>query len=141
MTIQHVKFALLGPCVPWHRSKQSRSNRIDGRGARHYKDPADVAFQLALGLEATSAMMKWAHSNQAQWNAEGEWRVDMEFYVQDLVKRDIDNLEKQVLDSLTGVCYDDDKQVCAVSKFKMLSRTKPRTVVTVSRVEGYLDDH
>lgn len=107
---------------------------------RVFKEKKDRNYQLALGLEATSAMMRWAHENAKPWEAGGEWHLDIEWHLPDLVRRDIDNLEKNVLDALTSIVYDDDKQVVSVSKTKRLSRTSPRTIVTVTRVEGYLSE-
>lgn len=139
MTEQKVTFALFGPCVAWHRAKLSKSNRIDGRGRRHYKDNKDREFQLALGMSATSEIMKWAYDNGTPWDASGEFHLDMEFHVQDKIKRDIDNLEKNVLDSLSTIVFDDDNQVVSVKKKKVLNRKSPRTIVTVSRVDGFLE--
>jgi Holliday junction resolvase RusA-like endonuclease len=135
-----IKFALSGPPVAWHRAKLSRTNRIDGGGVRHYKDKGDRNYQSALGMSATAAIMEWAHHNQQPWDGTGEFHLDIEFHVHDLRKRDIDNLEKNVLDALTGIVYDDDQQVVSVNKTKMLSRSKARTIVSVKRVEGYLTE-
>jgi len=140
VTGQRIKFTLSGPPVAWHRPKFTRSNRIDGRGTRAYKDKNDRAYQLALGMEATSAMMLWSQSNQKQWDPAGEWHLDIEFHVHDLRKRDIDNLEKNVLDALSTIVYDDDKSVVSVKKTKSLCRKKPRTTVTVSRAYGHLTE-
>ena len=137
---QEIRFCLHGPPVPWHRPKQSRSNRIDGRGVRRYKDQDDIAYQTGIGLEATSAMMRWAHENGIPWDAEGEWCVDIDAYVPDLRRRDKDNIGKNVLDGLSGICFDDDNQVVDGRVTKRLSRTMPRTIVTVYRVEGYLEE-
>ena len=137
---QKIRFCVHGPPIAWHRPKQSRSNRIDGRGVRRYKDKDDKEYQLALGLEATSAMMRWAHENDRPWNPEGEWCVDIEAFVPDLRRRDKDNIEKNILDALSGVCYDDDTFVVDGRTSKRLSREKPKTIVTVTRVEGYLSE-
>ena len=141
MTQQHIMFTQLGPTVAWHRAKLSRSNRIDGRGIRVIKQEGDIAFQKALALEAIAVIQYWVTKNKEPWDGGGEWHVEIEFYLQDLNKRDIDNLEKNVLDALSGIVYDDDKQVVSVKKRKMLYRKSPRTIVTVQRVEGYLTEH
>lgn len=126
--------------MAWHRPKFTRSNRIDGRGIRAYKDKKDVAYQTSLALEATSAMMRWTHENGEQWNAEGEWALDVEFHVHDLRRRDADNLIKQAMDALSTICYKDDEQVVRLSVAKYLNRKHPKTIVTVSRVHGYLEE-
>ena len=106
---------------------------------RRYKDKADTQYQLALGLEATAAMMRWAHENGQQWNGGGEFHVECEFHLPDLRRRDIDNTLKSVLDGLSGVVFDDDTQVVSVRMCKRLNRDKPRTIVSVWRTEGHLD--
>lgn len=142
MTEMHlIKFALAGPPVAWHRARLSKSSRVGGKGGRHFKDKNDRQYQLALGMEATTAMMLWAESNRKPWDATGEFHLDIEFHVHDLRKRDIDNLEKNVLDALSTIVFDDDQQVVSVKKTKMLSRAKPRTIVSVSRAYGYLEEH
>lgn len=138
---QRLTFAVPGPPVAWHRPEQtSRTRRIDGRGVRTFKNNKDREFQLAIGIAATAAMMRWAHDNDKAWNAEGEWKVILEFHVPDLKRRDIDNLEKNVLDGLSTVAIDDDTQVVDVHKVKRLDRSSPRTVVTLERVQGYLSE-
>lgn len=137
---QTIRFALSGTPVPWHRPKQSRSNRIDGRGVRRYKDKSDVNYQLALGLEATAAMMRWRHQYGLPWDPSGEWCVDIEAFVPDLRRRDKDRITNNVYDALTGICYDDDCMVVDGRTIKRLNRASPRTIVTVTRVEGYLSE-
>jgi Holliday junction resolvase RusA-like endonuclease len=136
---QRIRFAVLGPPVAWHRPKLSRSNRIDGRGVRVIKRSEDVNYQSALALQATSAMMRWAHENGQPWDASGEFHVDAEFHVHDLIKRDVDNILKNVMDGLSSICFNDDRQVVSVRMCKRLNRDKPRTVVSVWRTEGHLD--
>jgi Holliday junction resolvase RusA-like endonuclease len=51
-----------------------------------------------------------------------------------IIKADIDNLLKLVMDSLTGVYYKDDCQICYVKMLKKYS-TNPRTVVQLKGVE------
>jgi len=140
MADQRIKFTLVGTPQAWHRPKLSRSNRIDQRGVRVFKDKRDVAYQTALGMEATSAMMLWAQSNRKAWDATGEWCVDVAFCVPDLRRRDIDNLAKSCLDALTGIVYDDDTQVTVLKATKSLNRSRAQTTVTVTRAYGHLTD-
>ena len=57
------------------------------------------------------------------------------------IKRDVDNMTKNVMDALSNIAYDDDKQVCRMIVTKRLAREKPSTIVTLRRVHGYLDEH
>lgn len=135
---QVITFCLQGAPYAWKRAKISRSNRIDGRGVRVFKDKGDRAHQTALALEATSAMMRWRHENDRPWDPEGEWHITMDFFVPDRRRKDIDNLEKTVLDALSTVVYTDDANVVSVTKSKRLNRANPRTIVTCTKVSGYL---
>ena len=51
-----------------------------------------------------------------------------------ITKADLDNMLKMVLDSLNGVFYKDDSQVCEAHILKIYSR-KPRTVVLIRGAE------
>lgn len=140
MKDQRCSFALLGPPVAWHRAKLSRSNRIDGKGVRHFKAKKDVEYQLALGMEATNAIMLWAQANGTPWDPTGEWHVDIEAHVHDLRKRDLDNVTKNVCDALCGIVYNDDQQVVGIKATKFLNRESPRTIIRVSRAYGHLEE-
>jgi Holliday junction resolvase RusA-like endonuclease len=140
MTEQRITFKLEGPPVPWHRARLSRSNRIDGGGVRHYKDKKDIAYQKAISTQAMHALQLWAQSFKKPWDPSGEWEMECEFNVHDLVKKDVDNLGKQAMDALSGVAYDDDKQVVRMIVTKRLNREKPSTTVTIRRVHGYLEE-
>jgi Holliday junction resolvase RusA-like endonuclease len=140
MTEQRVSFTLPGPPVAWHRPKLSRSNRTDGRGIRVIKHNKDVEYQAALAMQATSAIMLWAQSFKKPWDGTGEWELEIEFHVHDLIKRDVDNMCKNVMDALSGITYDDDKQVVRLIVTKMLNRELPRTIVAIRRVHRYLED-
>ena len=138
MTDQRITFTLPGPPIPWHRARLSRSNRIDGGGVRHYKDKRDVAYQQGISMQAMHALQLWTQSFKKPWDPSGEWELECEFHVHDLVKKDIDNLVKQVMDALSEVAYDDDKQVVRLVVTKRLCREKPHTIVSLRRVAGYL---
>lgn len=51
-----------------------------------------------------------------------------------MVKPDVDNIAKAVLDALNGVCYADDKQVCELVVFKRYG-DEPRLEVSVEVLE------
>lgn len=105
------------------------------------KDKKDIEYQAAVGLSATTEIMRWRHENEQPWVGAGEFHVDLEFHVHDLIKRDVDNLAKNVLDGMSTIVFDDDKQVVSMSVTKRLNRKSPRTIVTVYKVEGFLAEH
>jgi Holliday junction resolvase RusA-like endonuclease len=140
MTEQRLSFTLPGPPVAWHRPKLSRSNRIDGRGIRVIKHPDDIKYQQALAMNATHALQLWSQSFKKPWVGTGEWELEIEFHVHDLKKRDADNMCKNVMDALSTIVYDDDKSVVRLIVTKRLDREEPRTIVTIRRVHGYLEE-
>lgn len=140
MTEERITFTVPGKPIPWHRARLSRSNRIDGRGVRHYKDQKDVAYQKAISMHAMHSIQLWTQSFKKPWDPSGEWEMECEFSVHDLVKKDVDNLGKQAMDALSGVAYNDDKQVVRMIVTKRLNREKPSSIVTLRRVHGYLEE-
>lgn len=91
-------------------------------------------------MAAIAALARWRAESDEPWQATGEWSLYIRFFVGDLRRRDIDNLEKNLLDGLNGTVFDDDNQVVRVEKEKRLSRSRPRVEVTVERVTGFLTE-
>lgn len=50
---------------------------------------------------------------------------------------DIDSREKQVMDAMTGICYEDDRQVRYKNTSMYEDKEAPRIEVIVQRVEGW----
>ncbi len=137
---QRLTFTLPGPPVAWHRPKLSRSNRSDGRGVRVIKRDEDVSYQKSIAQAVIHAIQLWTQSFKRPWDGSGEWELELEFNVHNLIKRDVDNMAKNVMDALSGVGYDDDGQCVRLIVTKRLNREKPRTVVTLRHVFGYLEE-
>jgi len=114
--------------VAWHRPEPSY------RKGERRKHPADVEFQSRVGWLAAKAR------GAAPVDKVGEWElVRCEFYVPDRRRRDVDNLEKNLLDGLTGVIFKDDAQVVHIcDKFKKYDKQNPRTVVELRPTSGYM---
>jgi Holliday junction resolvase RusA-like endonuclease len=130
--MQRIEFVIPAPPVAWHRPQQTK------RGIT-YKNKHDVDFQALVAGHAQQGIAIWSVGKQSRWLTGGEFEVIAEFHVHDLRRRDIDNLEKNLLDGMNGVVYRDDSQVVAVRKCKRLNREDPRVVVSVRSVEGYLN--
>jgi Holliday junction resolvase RusA-like endonuclease len=129
--MQRIDFVVPAPPVAWHRPQQTK------RGVT-YKDKQDVDYQALIAGYAQQAIAIWSVEKQYRWLKDGEFALSLGFHVHDLRRRDIDNLEKNVLDGMTGVAYHDDAQVVDVSKFKRLDRREPRVELSVRSVSGYL---
>jgi Holliday junction resolvase RusA-like endonuclease len=57
--------------------------------------------------------------------------VSMWFFVPDRRVRDLDNLQKSILDALNKLVYDDDRQVDEIYAVRDYSPKNPRAVVVV----------
>jgi Holliday junction resolvase RusA-like endonuclease len=49
---------------------------------------------------------------------------------------ELDNIQKVLLDSLTGVVYRDDEQIAELHAYRHEDKQKPRVEVTVEAIEG-----
>jgi Holliday junction resolvase RusA-like endonuclease len=129
--MQRVDFVVPVPPVAWHRPQQTK------RGIT-YKNKLDVDFQATIAAHTQQAIAIWSIDQDRRWLKDGEFAVVLGFRVHDLRRRDIDNLEKNVLDGMNGVCFHDDSQVVDVRKHKVLDRSEPRVLLGVWSVSGYL---
>lgn len=77
---------------------------------------------------------------QYQWEAKKQWkeniitgdcRVEVDLYFKDKRRRDIDNFEKLLLDSLQGIVYEDDKQVFRKTTEKYYQSNNPRIEIKI----------
>jgi Holliday junction resolvase RusA-like endonuclease len=57
--------------------------------------------------------------------------VELAYYFSDRRKRDIQNLNKEVLDAFNGIIYDDDSQVVRLVLSKHISKHKPKTEIKI----------
>jgi len=80
---------------------------------RKYNDPRYRAFKDALGYYALAAM-------QGRNPFSGAVKLSVDVYKpkpQSIISRnwgDLDNHVKSVMDALTGICYDDDRQITEI---------------------------
>jgi len=84
-------------------------------------------FSTKEGL-ATKESFQW--EAKAQWKHKpiaGEVKVNVEFHVQNK-RSDLDNLLKGFLDSMTGILYEDDRQISEIHAKRFLSK-EPRILL------------
>jgi len=66
---------------------------------------------------------------------EGSLEVDVEFYMESWRRKDLDNMEKLVLDALNGVAYDDDSQIVVKTSSKHVNKSvAPQTRITIREI-------
>lgn len=118
-----VTFTVPGPVVPWQRAASV--------GARRFTPAKQRAYQASVKMHALAARPRgpWLPSKHARY------RVDVEAYLPDERRRDLDNVAKTILDALNGVLYLDDSQVTVLMVATHVDRERPRVEVRVVELE------
>lgn len=55
----------------------------------------------------------------------GDVKLEIKYYLGNKKKRDLDNLNKLVLDSMTGIVYEDDSQIVELHLYKKYDKGNP----------------
>ena len=118
-----VTFVVPGPVVPWQRAASV--------GARRFTPAKQRAYQASVKMHALAARPRgpWLPSKHARY------RVDVEAYLPDERRRDLDNVAKTILDALNGVLYLDDSQITTLLVATHVDRERPRVEVRVVELE------
>ena len=77
---------------------------------------------------------QYFYEAKSQWKKkplEGDVTVNVILYFGDKRKHDIDNYNKLVLDSLTGIVYFDDEQIQELNVIKQYDKENPRIEITI----------
>jgi Holliday junction resolvase RusA-like endonuclease len=106
----HVSFTVPGPVVPWQRAASV--------GARRFTPAKQRAYQANVRMHALAARPRgpWLPSKHARY------RVDVEAYLPDERRRDLDNIAKTILDALNGVLYLDARHRREAAKVQSCAR-------------------
>jgi len=118
-----VCFTVPGPVVPWQRAASV--------GTRRFTSTKQRSYQRTVRLVAMASRPRgpWLPSKASRY------RVDIDAYLPDERRRDLDNIAKTILDALNGVLYLDDSQVVTLLVATHIDRAEPRVVVAVREVE------
>jgi crossover junction endodeoxyribonuclease RusA len=121
--MMNVSFTVPGPVVPWQRAASV--------GARRFTPAKQRQYQANVRMHALAARPRgpWLPSKHARY------RVDVEAYLPDERRRDLDNVAKTILDALNGVLYLDDSQVTVLMVATHVDRERPRVEVHVVELE------
>ena len=98
-----VSFDVPGSPVPWQRTR--------GSGKRRFSSKEQVAYQRSVKHHARYAMLK-------RPPAMGPLAIRIEVYFEDRRVRDLDNVVKQISDSLNGIVWIDDAQIVSITASK-----------------------
>ncbi len=63
------------------------------------------------------------------------WKVDMQVFFPDKRRRDLDNVEKELFDSLAKALHFDDKQIVDKRSQKFYDKSNPRVEVELTILE------
>lgn len=86
--------------------------------------------------DAKQLKMVWQILAKRQWHEvpiSKNVKLDITYYHKDKVRRDIDNYWKIVLDSLTGIVYEDDVQITEMKLTKKIDKENPRVEIIIIR--------
>ncbi len=87
---------------------------------------------LSKDYRNTKEAMEWEVKSQIKGEPlKGEVTLNIMFYYGDNRKRDIDAYLKILLDSMSGIVYEDDCQISEMHVFKEVDKEKPRTVIQI----------
>ncbi len=111
--------------------RPKQSFRVSGRG-RGFTAARVVAWQTDVAIEAEQVMRSIGRFCEP---FEGSLIVDLEFFLGDQRRVDLDNLSKAVLDGLNKIVYADDMQIVDLHLHKHVADAdeKPGVDVTVMR--------
>lgn len=105
-----------GQPQPWQRAGTHGTHRFTPAATANAEHEIGMVARFALGARLPLSCPVELHC----------W-----FYRANLVRCDLDNLEKLVKDALNGVAWLDDSQVTDAAKIKRVDRANPRTVIRV----------
>lgn len=131
--IESAHFSVIGVPV-------SKLRHRKGRGGRMYTPQKTVDWENQVRLSAMP------HAPDEPW--EGPVTIGLFFYmprpkrlkksaVYHTKKPDIDNLEKAILDALSGLFYKGDQQVCEKTSFKeyVVGWEEPHVSIKIGRIK------
>lgn len=92
-------------------------------------------FMSKKGKEVKESYQRQAKSQWKDKPLEGEILVHINLYFNDKRKNDIDNFNKGILDSLTGICWIDDSQICRLVTQRFIGKEEPYVEVFIDSLE------
>lgn len=113
--------------IPWMRAGLNKANRFYDR---------QVQNKIAFGL-----IVSKQHKNKPLFST--PIHIDLQFHIKlpksytdimpHIVKPDLDNLVKFVLDAIKDILITDDKIICKLTAHKLYSH-EPKTIITIKEM-------
>lgn len=97
-----------------------------------YKRHGHIIYMSAEGKQ-TKEMYQWQAKTQWRGNKclTGPLELVVRLYFSDNRRRDIDNYHKLSLDALSGIVYEDDKQIQKMTVEKFVDKPNPRIEIEI----------
>lgn len=118
-----IAFVVPGPPLTWKRTNIVRGRPITSAPQRRYQQHVKLCAVAGLNFRGLP------------WPVGARYRVDVQVYQPTRAPSDIDNFGKQVLDSLQGVLFANDKQVDDLRVRRNYDRMRPRIEVVIETLE------
>lgn len=88
-------------------------------------------FLTQRGKDTKASMQLEFQSQYKDIIIEGDVCLNVIFYFKNKIRRDIDSHLKALLDSMTGIVYNDDSQVTELHVYKYVDSKNPRVEVSI----------
>ena len=109
-------------------------NRPRFKNGRGFNSARYSEFKENLGYKARTAM-------KGREPIKGAFKISIDFYKksrQEFLNKnfgDLDNFIKSVMDSLNGICYEDDAQCVEFTRCRKFKSDEPKIIITIEEVE------
>ena len=97
-------------------------------------------YMLKKGKELKKHYQEEVREQYKEKITEGDCELDIILFFGDHRKRDVDNFNKLVLDSLQGIVFKDDSQIQKLTIAKNYSKENPRVDILLKRSENKIID-
>lgn len=94
--------------------------------------------KLYMIAEGKQLKKQYQSEIEAQWNKEiitGDCSIKIDLFFQDKRKRDIDNFNKLILDSLENIVLENDNQIQELNIRKFYDKENPRIEIEIEELK------
>lgn len=122
MSAPSIRFEVPGPVLPWQRTNTFKGRKITSKEQR--------AYQRLVRDRAWAELLP--DGGPREWPTCGRYAVSIEARVPNYAVRDLDNIGKQVCDSLQGVLFVNDSRVDMLTVCRVVEPANLGLTVTVT---------